>query len=95
MPLYIGEFGITSRCECCGSEYVWLKDVMDILKKYGLHWTYWTFKAVKGMKLPDGIFQLTDATGIIGNPSIQVRHGQYYVILKKREKEFYGIWDLR
>ncbi len=95
MPLHVGEFGIASRCECCGAEYVWLKDVMDIFRRYGIHWNYWTFKAVKGMKLPDGIFQLSDATGIIGNPCMRSGMDNYLVILKKQSKEFYKIWDLK
>jgi hypothetical protein len=37
--------------------------VLEIFKKYGIHYTYWTYKAVAGGYFPDGIYQY------LGNPA--------------------------
>jgi len=93
MPIYCGEFGLASRCDHCGSEYQWLEDVLDIFKKYGIHWTYWTYKSVKGMKLPDGLFQLVENSGLIGDPTRGEGMDNIAVILKDRKKDFFRIMD--
>lgn len=69
VPVYVGEFGIASRCPHCKKEYDWVRDVFRIFKDYGYHWTYWTYKSVGGMTYPDGLFQLFDTTGTIGKGS--------------------------
>jgi len=66
VPIYVGEFGIASRCQHCKKEYDWVRDVLQIFKQYRFHWTYWTYKSVGGMKYPDGLFQLFDQSDIIG-----------------------------
>lgn len=58
VPLYVGEFGINWR----GGEYgelKWVRDILDIFKKYGAHWTYWTYKTVANSIFPDGVFRYT------------------------------------
>ncbi len=58
VPLYIGEFGINWRGGRYG-ELTWLKDLLNIFKKYELHWTYWTYKTVANSVFPDGIYRYT------------------------------------
>jgi endoglucanase len=58
VPIYAGEFGTSSRCACCHSEFRWVDDIIRIFDEFGWHWTYWTYKAVAGMMYPDGLFQL-------------------------------------
>lgn len=92
IPLFIGEFGVASRCIYGGQEFKWVEDVLDLFEKFEFHWTYWTYKSVEGMKLPDGLFQLTDSTGIVGNKAIISGMENFYKILKTRKDAFYRIW---
>jgi aryl-phospho-beta-D-glucosidase BglC (GH1 family) len=55
VPLYVGEFGVNYRGDASG-ELRWLEDNLSLFKEHGLHWTYWTFKAVKNFMFPDGVF---------------------------------------
>lgn len=54
-PVFVGEFGINARQGLYGEDR-WLKDVLDVFKRYRFHWTYWTYKAVKNGLFPDGVF---------------------------------------
>lgn len=54
-PVFVGEFGITSRKGLYGDD-LWLDDVLACFKEAGFHWTYWTYKAVKNHMFPDGIY---------------------------------------
>ncbi|MBN1522550.1 MAG: cellulase family glycosylhydrolase [Candidatus Aureabacteria bacterium] len=56
--IFVGEFGISSRCPRCHAELRLIDDVLDIFDDFGWHWTYWTYKSVAGMNYPDGLFQL-------------------------------------
>lgn len=91
MPLYMGEFGVASRCDICGSEYGWLEDILKIFEKYGVHWTYWTYKSVKGMRFPDGLFQISDASGVLQNHASTSGMERLYETLGKREEEFFSL----
>lgn len=90
-PLFCGEFGVASRCDCCAQEYRWVDDVLSLFKKYGLHWTYWTYKSVKGMALPDGLYQLTDASGIIGNAATKSGMDNIYDVYGSRRIELFNL----
>lgn len=54
-PVFVGEFGVNARQGLYGEER-WLTDVLSCFEERGLHWTYWTYKAVKHAMFPDGIF---------------------------------------
>ncbi|MBN2120379.1 MAG: cellulase family glycosylhydrolase [Candidatus Omnitrophica bacterium] len=56
VDVFVGEFGINYRAGLFG-ELNWLKDLLDIFKKWGFSWTYWTYKAVANHVFPDGIMQ--------------------------------------
>lgn len=75
VPVYVGEFGVSSRCSYCGHEYQWVKDVLSILKDLNYHWTYWTYKSVGGMNFPDGLYQFFEPYDIFGrdgnNPGME------------------------
>ncbi|MCX5725607.1 MAG: cellulase family glycosylhydrolase [Candidatus Saganbacteria bacterium] len=68
MPVFVGEFGIASRSIDRG-ELSWVEDALQGFEEFDFHWTYWTYKSVKGMDFPDGLFQLSFKTGIIENPT--------------------------
>jgi hypothetical protein len=71
VPLYVGEFGVNWRDGHCG-ELKWVRDILDIFKKYGLSWTYWTYKTVANSVYPDGIYRYTK------NPPWVKREGPVY-----------------
>lgn len=54
-PLFCGEFGVNSRGGKFGEDR-WLDDVLSVFEKNEIHWTYWTYKAVKNFQFPDGAF---------------------------------------
>jgi aryl-phospho-beta-D-glucosidase BglC (GH1 family) len=56
VPLYVGEFGVNARDGYYG-ELKWVKDALDIFKKFGWSWTYWTYKTVANYIHPDGIYR--------------------------------------
>ncbi len=53
--LFVGEFGVNARQGLYGED-LWLIDILDIFRAHDIHWTYWTFKAVKNACFPDGIY---------------------------------------
>jgi endoglucanase len=69
-PLYVGEFGVNARQGLYGEDK-WLKDVLHCFSQAGVHWTYWTYKAVKNAIFPDGILSYR------GNPPWINRQGPY------------------
>jgi hypothetical protein len=56
VPLYVGEFGINWRGGHQG-ELKWAEDILDVFERYGMSWTYWTYKSVANAIHPDGIFR--------------------------------------
>lgn len=55
LPIFVGEFGVNARQGLFGEDR-WLADVLKCFNDYGFHWTYWTYKAIKGGVMPDGIY---------------------------------------
>jgi len=58
VPVYVGEFGVSTNCKENGLS--WVKDALDCFKHLGFHYTYWTYKSAAPMAFPDGLFQLFD-----------------------------------
>lgn len=59
VPLYIGEFGVQYRDGLYG-ELDWVKDMLYIIDKYNMSWTYWTYKTVANNIFPDGVYRYVD-----------------------------------
>ncbi len=59
VPLLMGEFGVNARDGHYG-EIKWVADMIDIFKKEGMHWTYWTYKTIANYSCPDGIYRYLD-----------------------------------
>ncbi|MBD3271177.1 MAG: cellulase family glycosylhydrolase [Elusimicrobia bacterium] len=57
LPVYVGEFGINTRCYACAHELKILDDMLAVFKHYGWHWTYWTYKTIALGIFPNGILQ--------------------------------------
>jgi len=60
VPIFVGEFGVASRCPECNAELKWVKHVLSIFKGFGWSWSYWTYKSVAGALVPDGIYRIFD-----------------------------------
>ena len=92
VPIFVGEFGVNSRCSGCCGELEWVKDTLKCFKEFGFHWTYWTYKAVASGTFPDGIYQY------LGNPQWVNRQGpvygfeNFYTLWKKNKKEIAESW---
>lgn len=91
-PVFVGEFGIASRCVYGGEEFQWVEDALAAFEEFDFHWTYWTYKSVKGMDLPDGFFQLADGSGIIGTKSIVSGMENFYSVLRQQRADFFCLW---
>lgn len=68
VPLFLGEFGVNARGGNYGEDK-WVRDVLSAGKKYGISWTYWTYKTIANYAYPDGIYRY------IGNPAWVNRQG--------------------
>ena len=92
VPIFVGEFGINSRCPYCHKELVWLKDTLNLFKKFGFHWTYWTYKAVASGIYPDGIYQYNDNPAWVSRQNEVFGWETYYNLWKKHKKGIVNSW---
>jgi hypothetical protein len=95
VPVYVGEFGVASRCADCHNEFEWARDTIKVFNKLGFHWTYWTYKSVGGMNYPDGLFQLFDHTGITAQGSERSGMENITVKIKEDKQKVYEIFDTK
>ncbi len=92
VPIFVGEFGVNSRCPYCHKEFNWLKDTLDLFKEFGFSWTYWTYKAAASGIYPDGVYQY------LGNPAWLSRQEPvlgwetYYRLWKRYKKDIVESW---
>jgi len=92
VPIFLGEFGVNSRCGECYGELEWVRDTLKCFKDFGFHWTYWTYKAVANNVFPDGLYQYT------ANPPWVNRQGpiygleNLYTLWKNHEKDIKESW---
>lgn len=89
MPVYLGEFGVASRCPECGAEYRWVSDVLEICQRFNFHWTYWTYKSVAGAFFPDGIYQYFDWNDIFQIHRIISGVEKFPRLLKENKERLY------
>ncbi|MCK5013610.1 MAG: glycoside hydrolase family 5 protein [Candidatus Omnitrophica bacterium] len=59
IPFFAGEFGVNARQGLFGEDR-WLADILKCFNDFGFHWTYWTYKAIKGPLMPDGIYSYVE-----------------------------------
>ncbi len=95
IPIYCGEFGINFRCPECGAELKWVKDVLDIFNRWRVHYTYWTYKAVAGGMLPDGIYQYLDNPPWVNRWSHLAGVETFAKEWPRRKKEMTASWQTR
>ena len=91
VPVFVGEFGVNARRGLFGEDR-WLADMLKCFNDFGFHWTYWTYKAVKGEVFPDGIYSY------VNNPPWVNRAGPlrgwdtYKQYWSKRQKAMVQSW---
>ncbi|MBN1870190.1 MAG: cellulase family glycosylhydrolase [Candidatus Omnitrophica bacterium] len=67
VPMFAGEFGV-NVCGGMSGEDRWLADILKCFNDYGFHWTYWTYKAVKGGIFPDGLYSYVENPPWVNRP---------------------------
>lgn len=88
VPVFVGEFGVSSRCPICHDELKWVQRTLEIFKAYGWSWSYWTYKSVAGAIVPDGLYRTYDYE-MFRRDSAMPGMENIYKILKYAEKRFY------
>lgn len=92
VPIYVGEFGINYRSGKYYGELMFLKDVLDCFKKFGFHWTYWTYKAVAGGLYPDGIYQYLPNSAWIKREGPIMGWENFYLLWKTHKGQIIASW---
>jgi len=95
VPIYVGEFGQNSRCFCCREEFKWTRDILDIFRQFGFHWTYWTYKAVAQGVFPDGLHQYQPNDAWINRQGPVVGWENFYSLWNKRRRDIVKSWRTR
>ncbi len=92
VPIYVGEFGVNFRSPKYYGELRYLKDVLECFKRFGFHWTYWTYKAAAGGIYPDGIYQyLPDAPWVKREGPI-LGWENFHSLWKKQKNKIAASW---
>ncbi len=90
-PLYCGEFGVNAR----GGVYEedkWVKDVLSVFREFDIHWTYWTWKAVKNYMFPDGIMSYGPNVPWVNRPGPLSGWETWHLYWKKHKSAMIDSW---
>jgi aryl-phospho-beta-D-glucosidase BglC (GH1 family) len=91
VPLYIGEIGVNWRGGHYG-ELKWVKDLLEIFKKYGLSWTYWTYKTVANSVFPDGVWRYVKNPPWVNRKGPVTGWENYYTLWPKEKGSIISSW---
>ena len=92
VPIFVGEFGINYRSPRYYGELRYLRDVLECFKKFGFHWTYWTYKAVAGGLYPDGIWQYLPNSPWVKREGPIMGWENFYSLWKKQKHQIATSW---
>lgn len=95
VPVYCGEFGVNIRPDGSAGELEYLKDVLNIFNKWGIHYTYWTYKAVAGGMFPDGIYQYVENPSWIDRGGLLTGVETWPALWKNRKNKMVYSWDTK
>lgn len=93
-PLWCGEFGVNTR----GGLYhedVWLKDVLAYFNAHGIHWHFWTWKAVKNHMFPDGVYSYFPNESWVHRPGPVSGWDTWPSQWPKHKKQMIASWDTK
>jgi len=91
-PLWCGEFGVNTR----GGLYhedVWLKDVLACFNANGIHWHYWTWKAMKNYIFPDGVYSYFPNDPWVNRPGPISGWDTWPTEWERNKKKMIASWD--
>ena len=94
VPVYVGEFGVNWRGGHFG-ELDWAEDLASLFKKYGFHWTYWTYKTVANSEFPDGLFRYTKNPLWVNRKGPVTGWENFYTLWKKERGNIVDSWSTR
>ena len=94
IPIFVGEFGVHYRENVCG-EVKWLDDVLDIFNKNDIHWTYWTYKAIKHFMFPDGVFSYYENPPWVHRSGPVTGWNTYHLHWRKHKKAMIRSWQTK
>jgi len=92
VPIFVGEFGIHYRAPKCYGELQYLRDVLDCFKKFGFHWTYWSYKAIANVFYPDGIWQYLPNSPWVRREGPVLGWENFYSLWGKYKKQIISSW---
>ncbi|MCM8831117.1 MAG: glycoside hydrolase family 5 protein [Candidatus Omnitrophica bacterium] len=94
VKIYVGEFGINWRGSFWGEDK-WLSDILEVFKKFGFGWTYWTYKAVAQNCFPDGLYQYIPNSRFIKREGPIFGWENYLSLWKKEKKAIIDFWHTK
>ncbi|MDD5496119.1 MAG: glycoside hydrolase family 5 protein [Candidatus Omnitrophica bacterium] len=90
-PLYVGEFGVNWRGGHYG-ELKWTSDMLSVFRKYGFHWTYWTYKTVANPVFPDGIYRYVKNAAWVNRKGPVTGWENFYTLWPKEKGKIIYSW---
>jgi hypothetical protein len=91
VPIYAGEFGVNWRDGHYG-ELEWVRDMLYLYTKYGIHWTYWTYKTVANPTFPDGIYRYVRNSPWINRKGPVTGWENFYTMWKSHRSDIIESW---
>jgi aryl-phospho-beta-D-glucosidase BglC (GH1 family) len=92
VPIFVGEFGINYRSPKRYGELRYLGDVLDCFRKFGFHWTYWSYKAIAGDLYPDGIWQYLPNSAWVKREGPILGWENFYSLWKTHNTQIAASW---
>ncbi len=92
--LWCGEFGVYGRDGLYG-EQQWVTDILANFKALDIHWTYWTWKAVRNTMFPDGVMQYLPNDPWISRPGPECGWDTWHRFWPARKKELMASWQTK
>ncbi len=89
--LWCGEFGVHGRGGKYGEDG-WVRDITAHFKALDIHWTYWTWKAVKNHMFPDGIYSYYLNDAWVNRPGPEIGWDTWHRLWPKNKKEMAASW---
>ncbi len=94
VPMFVGEFGVASRCSECNSELKWVGHVLSIFREFGWSWSYWTYKSTAGALVPDGLYRIYDYE-MFRRDSAEPGMENIIKLLKDNSGRFYSLLETK
>ncbi len=91
-PVWCGEFGVNSRDGYYG-EARWVKDMLAHFKALNIHWSYWTWKAMKNHMHPDGVYSYVPNSPWVNRAGVESGWDTWARLWPTHKKEMVASWQ--